>query len=292
MRTLSVLLGFVLALQFSLNPAFADTMSFKWSDTKSGGTISGTSSVKRIGNVQVPGGTVVVKDNAIDVLFANVDLTKKDFSTNDKALTGTAFNVTVNEKETGKKIEGLAYFKSGKKISELNVPDSVDKLTLITGTTLTGKIVSLDQTQVEILLNDGRTEIVNTKQISTISSPNVFKFSIPLLASGQSVETTENFAASTEQVTFEGTYDGAKIAKRTESSTTSTTKVGHGLTKKKVAIIIIGGLLIATAIAVPLAVALGGGHHHNNRQSDELARLLLLRQSQSQPQTEVEKVED
>lgn len=222
--------------------------------------INATVSADQIGKLQVKGGQVLITGNRIDVLFATADITQKP-SADQTALSGVVVQTQVQQDERGhKRIDGIAFFDSGKKLSTIDQPSTLESVTLTDGTKCSGHITQLTNSHCVVRTSSGN-RTISTGDIRTINSPRAFTFSIPLTNES---EASGKLDGVTSQISFVSTSNGKTIEGSTKTTTrveSKTSTVSHSTKVKRIICVVVLACLIATAIAVPVAVCCANHGH-------------------------------
>ncbi len=271
MKPFTILLSCVLCAQLCISPiAFARTMKYTPGTTGDSASIEGDVSVNRIGKLQLPKSLAVIKDRKIVVLAAtDSGEISGDVSTQDnkkKLLGGDVFNTHLVGEGKNAKCEGFAFFHEGSDLSQID--GGQDVIQLKDGTTCSGPITSMDNTQTQIETNSG-SRTLSTSSIEKIKSNRVFNFSLPLTAT-ESMSATSSFSAEGSAITFTGTQHVVistaqvkaqpKVAKASASQTSSNSDRKRRLVKRLIIVTVVL-CAIATAIAVPVAVCCANHGH-------------------------------
>lgn len=276
MKSISIVVMLSLILQIGWCPsACSASVEVSRNETRSRAGLTAKLDAKRIGAVTV--NNVVLKDNVLDI-FSDIDATAKTPESS-PVLTGTAFNIkTTTSSSSGKKgkIRGFVLLLGGSKIHEVDVAGATDSLTLANGETISGRITSADKYGL-IVLTGGTSKEINVDQISSISSPRVFEFSVAI-TSEETINPNDGFIANGDSITFTSTF---KKSTAKQSDPQLTTRVsdssGRAVTARKVLVAVAVLAVVATAIAVPLALCLGNRRSSANKDAQNLANVLFLR---------------
>ncbi len=151
-------------------------------------SLTGDAPVRRIGKIKLPAGVAVVKDNHIDVLFDDVDLTEKTaIAEKKKSLTGTCFGMITGVRHGHPCVTGFTYMDGGSSFAQIDQPGAADSVSLTDGTIRHGKITSVTSEQVTVTTADGERQL-DIISIKDVVSPRVFIVSFPYDHDGQTSE--------------------------------------------------------------------------------------------------------
>jgi len=252
-------------------PVSAAMVNYTPKDTKSGGTFEGEVGVKHVGPVKLTGGLAVVRNNVIDV-----EVPQEGTSVKKTVLSGVMLQSKVQGSGNQAKVSGFVYFRQGPSLTVIDDPDTEELIDIEGGGTVTGKITSINNNEVEIATKTG-VKRVGISDVRKMCSPRIYSFVMPLAAQAP-ISGDQAFQANADQIQFTPTAHPCK--KRREGEPTKTASgqprqccfepvaMGKGVEKMPVTkIVAITAVMaaVAAAIAIPIAVAVPLATRNRNK---------------------------
>ncbi len=136
--------------------------------------------IAKIGKLALPGATLNIDDNTIDV-----EAVPEALFDPRTVLSGVVITAATQPAQQPNKVVGLAYFFSGSWMPYLSQQPVFELVETTDGKMISGLILEGDNKSLVIHKTDGNNESIEFTRITNISSPRAFTFQIQLLAQPQ-----------------------------------------------------------------------------------------------------------
>jgi hypothetical protein len=244
--------------------ANAAAVTYTPKDVK-GGSVEGSVPVNKVGDLMLTDASAIIKGNVIDVESKDTSGVKKT------VLSGVVFKTKVTGTGATAKLTGLAYFRQGTSLGEIDDPEAEELIDIEDGGVVGGKIVAVNRDELVMSTPAGERRVPVDK-LKRVCSPKVYSFSMPLVA-GAKIDLNQQFQADAKQIKFERTAAPctSKQKKAAEAQGRHPKLCCHGFLVAVVPpkeapavgkIIAITAVMaaVAAAIAIPIAVAVPLGN--------------------------------
>ncbi len=172
MKQLAIMVSTILSLHSLCAPAMAEVPPLTASENNDAiGSVSGRATIKVIGPLHLSEGLVIMSDNKISILSDPTDpITEAE-------LKGQLLHAHAVGNGANRIIKGVAIFTGGYSIKALDSSQASESIQAKDGTKYVGHILDATPTFLRISTNNG-VKIIRTGEVTEISSPKAFEFSI------------------------------------------------------------------------------------------------------------------